>query len=151
LHRAASSYHDPNRLIWLYDVHLLISRMSESEWQDFAQIAVRFGIQDICLEPVVKSCKLFAGEMPEMALRALDKRVSTRAGRSRFEKSHLGLMIDDMRQLRGIRSRMELAREYLIPPGEYLLQRYGKTEPYWVPILYFRYLIAGLFERLTLN
>jgi hypothetical protein len=69
----------------------------------------------------------------------------------RFSNSQLALIIDDLRQLPGSRSKLELLREFLMPPGEYLLYRYGKEGWYWIPLLYFRYLFGGFFERVSLR
>lgn len=69
----------------------------------------------------------------------------------RFEDSALGLIIDDLKQLADVRSRFELVREYLFPSGDYLLNRYDKKGRVWVPLLYFRYLLVGVFERVSLK
>jgi hypothetical protein len=150
VHRAAGSYH-PDRLIWLYDIHLLVSGMSESELGDFAHMAIRSGTRSICLEAVDKSCRCFVTEAAETLMQALSESASKEVARSRLAGSQLALIIDDLRELPDTRTRFDLMREYLFPPADYLLRRYGKRGAYWVPVLYVRYLLTGMFERLTLN
>jgi hypothetical protein len=63
----------------------------------------------------------------------------------------MALMLDDLRSLEGGRIRVAYCREYLFPPKSYLLQRYGKTQTYWLPVLYLRYVLGGVFEKVVLR
>ena len=62
-------------------------------------------------------------------------------------KGRMGLLFDDMRQLEGHSERVELLRELLLPRGHELLRHYGKTNRWWLPVLYLRRLGRGLSER----
>ena len=72
------------------------------------------------------------------------------AGRG-YKGSQLALMMDDLRSLPGVRNKIEYFSEYLFPPKDYLLQRYGKTARSWLPVLYFRYILGGLYEKIALR
>ena len=147
IHRAAGTYHDPNRLVWLYDVHLLVHGMGEPELNRFAERAVEAGVQDICLEAFRRAERLFGTELPVPLLQAMKEPAAQAVlpgGSGKFS-----LIVDDLREMPDARGRLDLLSEYLWPPADYLLQRYGKTGAYWVPVLYVRYLFSGIFERLS--
>jgi len=151
LHRAGSTYHDPNRLIWLFDIHLLVSRMTGNEQLEFAGETVRKDVQNICLDAVQKSEQLFQTGMSHQAQELLGTEAGRDSGDGRFSNSQLALIIDDFRQLPDLSSRLGMVREFLFPPGNYLLSRYQKTGWYWVPFLYLRYFLAGAYSRITLH
>ena len=151
LHRAGNPNHDPDRLIWLYDIHLLISGLPEPELLEFAELAVRSGLQEICLEPVEKCRDYFKTRVSGSALELLTSNPAVRSGRRGYRGSQMALVMDDLRSLAGGRKRMAYCREYLFPPKDYLLQRYGKTQFYWLPVLYFRYVLGGVFEKIVLR
>ena len=88
--------------------------------------------------------------MPDGILQSLS--ASSRAHQSRrFADSQLALIIDDLRQLPGWSSKLDLLREYLAPPGDYLLDRYQRNGRWWIPVLYLKYFFGGLFERIPLR
>jgi len=152
MHRAGNPNHDPDRLIWLYDIHLLVSAMPETELLEFASRAVGENLQEICSDALEKASACFATGLPVGAMELLATPVEP--GDSfdqRLTDSQLGLIIDDLRDLPDIRSRLELLREYLAPSGAYLLERYNKQNPLWVPWLYLRYLLGGFAQRISLH
>jgi hypothetical protein len=152
MHRAGNPAHDPDRLIWLFDIHLLASRMPEAELLEFAGRAVDENLQEICREALEKAAACFATGLPAGVMELLAAPVTAPDSfNQRFSNSQLGLIIDDLRELPDMRSRGALIREYLAPPGDYLLNRYGKEKRIWVPLLYCRYLAGGVIDRLSLK
>lgn len=151
LHRAANPNHDADRLIWIYDLHLILNRMTEVETLEFANLAVRFNIQAICLESIEKASQNFKTKVPQSALSVLRTPVPARTPAGAYTGSQLALMMDDLRLLRGGRNRLDYVREFLFPPADYLLRRYGKTGHHWTPVLYCRYWFGGVLEKITLR
>jgi len=151
VHRAGSQYHDPNRLIWLYDIHLLLSAMPESELLEFVQRAVKENVQTICLDAIERTMACFATSVPDLVLKTLSVPSGAESFDRRYADSPLALIADDLRQLPDMASKLELLREYLAPPGDYLLNRYKRQGRWWIPVLYFRYFFGGLFERISLR
>ena len=143
--------HDADRLIWLYDIHLLVSALSEAELFEFAQRAVDENIQAICRDAIEKSRQCFATSVPGQVEEILSAPAKVGSIHQRFSDSQLALIFDDIKQLPDVKSRFELVWEYLVPPGDYLLNRYGKKGWFWVPALYLRYLFGGIFERVSLR
>lgn len=151
LHRAGNPRHDPDRLVWLYDVHLLLAHMSEADQAGFARLAVINDVQALCAEPIEKCGRLFRTENARSVLERL--RAPVRAGslRRRFRESQLGLMVDDLMKMGSGKTRMDYLKEFLLPPRAYLLEHYGKTSGFWLPVLYFRYILGGFFEKILLR
>ena len=151
VHRAGSERHDPNRLIWLYDIHLLISAMPKSELLEFAHRAVRENVQAICCEAIDRTVACFATSVADQVLEILSAPSVTESAGHRYDNSPLALIFDDLKQLPDMASRLDLLREYLMPPGDYLLNRYHREGRLWIPVLYLRYFFGGLFERISLR
>jgi len=151
MHRMGSSRHDPDRLIWLYDIHLLVSGMSEAALRGFAEKAVEKGIQAVCLQGVEKAVACFSTQLPAAVIEVLSETTKRSAFRQWFAHSHLGLNIDDLRQLPDMQSRLALIRELFLPPADYLLGKYEKENKLWVPALYIRYFLQGVIQRIALT
>ena len=151
MHRAGTIPNHPDRLIWLYDMHLLISAMAPEDLSRFAERAGRAHILDECRDAVNECIRRFSTPVPPDIQSSLSAQETGQSGSGRYEGSQLALIIDDLRQMPDWKSRRDLMREFLFPPGDYLLFRYGKENRYWIPWLYCRYLFGGLLERLSLR
>ena len=57
-------------------------------------------------------------------------------------------MVSDIRSLPSWRDRLRLAREHLLPPGDYVLKKYGRSGRVWLPALYLHRAIAGAWRLL---
>ena len=63
LHRVAHHF-DPPTLIWLYDIHLLVSSMSEEEAARFVALAVDSGLATICVRGIALAQHHFRTPLP---------------------------------------------------------------------------------------
>lgn len=151
MHRFGNQGHDRDRLIWLYDIHLLVSAMSINDLTEFTEKAVRKNIQEACSDALEKCHQYLATAVPNHVLCALRSPAQPESFRSHYSYSQLALLMDDFRHLPGARSRFGFLREFFMPPADYLLFRYGKEGWYWVPVLYLRYLLGGFIDRATLR
>ena len=151
MHRAGNPDHDPDRLIWLYDIHLLVSVMPDVQLLRFAQLAVAEHIQGICREAIDKASLYFATRVPAKVQEVLLLPGPDRSPFQRFSRSQLALIFDDLKELPDAASRWELVREFLFPSEKYLLTRYGKEGRGWLPFLYLRYVFGGFFSRVFLR
>ena len=151
LHLAASSDDKSPRLIWLYDIHLLLHSMDEFELSDFVQMAVTKKVQDICLTAIRKAQAYFETELSADCCYILSSSIGRITLVQRFKESNLGLLVNDFRVLPGMSCKMKLFKELFWPsPGE-LLTRYHKKHVFWIPCLYCRQIIAGAVNRLLLR
>jgi hypothetical protein len=151
MHRDGSQRHDRDRLIWIYDIHLLFSTLSPDEQLHFASEAVARNIQACCLGGLERSTELFATVVPVTVLETLKIPEPPVGIRGRLARSNLGLLVDDWKHLAGWSERKKLAAELFAPSGDSLLRKYGKQGRKWIPWLYLRQVTSGLVQRLTLR
>lgn len=64
-------HRDHERLIWLYDIHLLASRLAPPEFDGFARLALRKGVATICAHELNLACVRLGTRVPERVMGAL--------------------------------------------------------------------------------
>ena len=151
MHRKGSVQHDEDRLIWLYDIHLLLGAMTPGQLDEFAVRAVNKQVQAACLDGLQRAQACFntlvAGAVIDILTAA--ERAANRSGR--FAGSNLSLLIDDLRRLPGRQARWSLVGELFFPPADSLVRKYSTSKRRWLPLLYLRHILGGLSARLTLR
>ena len=115
------------RLIWLYDIHRLASRLSPGEWDAFAALAVRRRVAAVCTRELGLARTRLATRLPRGPLEALA------AARREAEPSAAYLepgrrWSDELRSnLGGLprwRDRLRLLREVAFPAPAYMRRAY---------------------------
>ncbi len=157
LHRAGNLENlgnNQDRLIWLYDIHLLLSGMSEATMMRFAHRAVTKNVQRVCLEAVCETRYRFATKVPEEIISILSSSPEKDSLKRKFRASFFGLIVDDLCCLPDTKTQFALIRELLFPPPDELLRKYGKVNApqgrgeIRLPLLYGYYLAEGLLKRI---
>ncbi len=151
MHRCGSQRHDPNRLIWIHDLHVLLSSMSRQQLDAFCAVSTECGVSDIVLDGLAVCMQRFGTAVPHWLLQALAEAERVAPARSRFQTSQLKLLMDDFAQLPAGKSRRGLVRDLFTPPQDSLLRRYGKTHAVWLPFLYCRQIVGGIVSRMMLR
>jgi len=148
IHRVA--HHDRSwRLIWLYDMQLLIEAMDDDEASTLIDVAAQAGLISVLTDGVKAVDHAFGSRATRdlvarlaphdsLATRELTRRV-TRKGAGR-----LSMFVTDLRALRGLSARVHFIRDNLFPPKAWLRKHFGRTanEPIALPFL--RRLGSGL-------
>jgi hypothetical protein len=114
-------------LIWIYDVHLLASRLSEREFEQFTELAFAKHVSTICSHQLTVARKCLGTRIPVSAM--------TRLGAfnaSEPSAAYLGPnrgwgdeLISNMRGLPRWSDRLRLMREMALPGPTYVLKAYG--------------------------
>ncbi len=151
MHRCGSQRHDQNRLIWIHDLHVLLSNMSRQQLDAFCEVSIECGVSDIVLDGLAASRQRFGTAVPRWLGQALAEAARLAPARSRFQTSQLKLLMDDFAQLPAGKSRRGLVRDLFTPPQDSLLRRYGKTHAVWLPFLYCRQIVGGIVSRMMLR
>lgn len=150
MHRAGSAWHDANRLIWIYDIHLMVEQMNPAELVAFSEKAVNLNVQAVCHEGLNKSRMLFGTLISDPVAERLA--VPQNSGLAKkFARSNLALLLDDWRALHNSNARGGLLHELFLPDSETLLQKYRKRRHWWLPLLYLRHAVGGLANRISLK
>jgi len=135
---------DANRLIWLYDIHLLSRSMSQKKWQKFISIAIDKELCGICLEGLQQAVLSFGTSIPETVLlelaeQAKDEKITADVGTSRCR-----LELTNFHELPNLRQRFQYLREHLFPDREYMMRKNWTKNRLWLPYLYIKRIAQGL-------
>jgi len=139
VHRAG--HHPGSRnLLWLYDLHLLDSRLTAAERRQFEAILATRGLNSIAAEGMSLARRSFddqaEAEAPSGCSPAADHRV-----RPWTQAEVLRL---DLQALPDWRTRGRLLREHLLPPSSYMRAKYGVQSNVMLPALYLWRALHGM-------
>jgi hypothetical protein len=133
-----------DRLIWLYDIHLLVSRMSAEELDRFAALAVRKRIQSLCHDALLRTGECFATPIPSGVLAQLNHSGPVEPSARYLTGGRIRLMVEDLRALDAWADRVDWVRELAFPPARYMRWKYRNAGIGWLPILYLRRGLTGI-------
>lgn len=133
-----------NRLIWLYDIHLLSESLAPKEWDAFLQGAKDKGLAATCLEGIARATACFDTKVPASVLEAL-RSAGAEAPPARYlNGSRILRRWMDFRAIGTPARQLQFVRELLFPPASYMRGKYAAAKATWLPWLYLRRTIAGI-------
>lgn len=136
-------HHDADRLIWLYDVHLLAGQLNAQEWDELASSAAKKGLCAVCLEGMRHAQACFQAVYPESVLASLATPGAEPAARY-LDGTKLRQQWMDFCALGSGSTRMRFARELFFPPPAFMRSRYADQPSAWLPWLYLRRAAGGV-------
>jgi len=145
IHRVAHHADSP-RLLWLYDIHLMASRMDREGFERFAALASEKRVAAVCAASLGLARQWFHTELPTDLMEVLAAGAATEpsaryiGGRMR----PVDVLLSDLRFLGGWRARWQLIREHLFPPPSYMLERYAVSNRMLLPALYAHRVLRGM-------
>jgi hypothetical protein len=147
MHRVAH-HHSHDRLIWLYDIHLLSAALSREQAGSFVQLAVRSGISAVCLKGLSVSREKFLTVVSGELINEL-RRAQTRHGHepsavyvgTRLRK--VDVLLSDLAVLNSWSQRARLLTQHVFAPASYMQKVYGVSGRAWLPVLYAWRFITG--------
>ena len=145
VHAAAHHTRRP-RLIWLYDLHLLCTRMSADDMDRAVAGAGVTGLSALCAAALRETQQTFDTQIAAgvfEALDAIDPRTEAPARYVEASGGKLDTLVSDLRSLRSWQARGRLIREHVFPPAEYMLRVYRTSHRSWLPALYVHRAITG--------
>lgn len=145
LHRSAH-HHNSDRLIWLYDIHLLASSLSTEEWSLTLNAATERRLEDFVRAGLDAAAAQFATPIPHAVREALEKAAADRAPEiSQFApgRAEVRLLLSDFRHLSGWSDRIRFVREHLLPSPAYMAHRYRTANRAVLPFLYLHRIVTG--------
>jgi hypothetical protein len=145
LHRTAH-HGTSHRLIWLYDIHLLASRLTADDWLSLRDLAASRGLSAVLAAGLDHAAECFATPVPPAVLEMLRADSSTDADVLEFlegPRPRLDVAASDWRRIPRWRDRTRFLRDHLFPPPSYMAHRYGTTSHAVLPLLYLRRILAG--------
>jgi Uncharacterised nucleotidyltransferase len=145
LHRTAH-HGNSERLIWLYDIHLLASALDDIGWQSLMDLSSRRGLSAVVAAGLHRATEYFRTDVPSSVIERLhadrtndeDVLDFLEGPRPRFDVAK-----SDWRRIPRWRDRSRFLREHLFPPASYIAQRYGTTSQIALPFLYGHRIVVG--------
>jgi hypothetical protein len=137
-----------DRLIWLYDLHLLAGSFNERDWRSFIALAQAKGLRAICADGLATAHRCFATNVPEYAFAALARDDVREPASDYLGASPARQLWMDYRALPGIGRKARYLRDLVFPPAEFMRSKFAGEGGQWLPWLYVRRAVAGAWRRL---
>ena len=144
VHRLAH-HHGQDRSIWLYDLKLLVERLTPESWTVLQQLACEQRIAGFCLDGLRATRSRFGTGIPQPVEEALASAAPHEPSRAYVDGpvSRRDGLMTDLAALPSWRDRARLLREHAFPPAAYMQQRYGITARWLLPALYVHRIATG--------
>jgi hypothetical protein len=139
---------EANRLIWLWDIHLLVGGLSPAEWEDFVTFATRKGVRAICLDGIHVTRRAFHTAVPQWVLNRLAAPGPAELSAGYLTPGRWRHQLLELRALESWGQRLRLAREWVFPPADYVLRKYQRQNRLLLPWLYLRRAFGGIVARI---
>jgi hypothetical protein len=136
IHRVAH-HHDSDRLIWLYDLHLLRERMSRVEHEAFWRRAGERRVVAICERSIELADEWFSRAPHDRAADWLDAVPDDEPSAAFLDRNRTraAVLAGDLKAL-GWRARLERLRDLALPPADYMRASFPGASRYALPWLY---------------
>jgi hypothetical protein len=148
VHRITNkSKNTADRLIWLYDVHLLSQGLSDTQWQNLVQMCLSKDLSGIVLQGLQVSQKTLASSLPSKYIDQL--RINTLNGSDPFTQNSRRIQMywEDFVRNNGIENKLTQIRERVFPPADYMLKRYDLKARRWLVFYYLKRIINVIIKR----
>src|SRR5260221_1906479 len=144
VHRAG--HHPGSRnLLWIYDLHVLASRLTPEAMTQVQEIAVTRGLGAIAADGLAPARDRFGAARLGPVIDALRARAPHRDDAVVIEGqwTQAGVLRLDLDALPSWRARGRLILEHLLPSASYMRARYGVRSNLWLPGLYVWRVLLG--------
>jgi hypothetical protein len=143
VHRAAH-HASSDELLWLYDIHLVASRLTAEEWAAALRVATRARVAAVVRNGLDLASRAFGPCAPAPVLTAL---AAVRPAPSvlflRRDLRPFDRLRADVAAL-GAAGGARLIAEHLFPPASYMREKYGLRSGAQLPFAYARRLVGGV-------
>ncbi len=146
LHRVAH-HQDAADLVWLWDIHLLASRLTEPESARFVDLAAHRAMRAVCSRGLELASARFATPRLAAVFAAL------RAGAGAVREPSAEFLGGGMRQVdilhrdliavAGWRARLQLLSAHLVPSAAYMRSIYPRCPSLMLPLAYLHRMVRG--------
>jgi len=142
------AHHEPDRLIWLLDIALFARELTPTDWDQLVELAASRELCQVCLDTFRSASSRAGAQVPDAVVAALSspapkERVWRYLNAGRVQRHWM-----DARAIPTIRGRTQYARSLLFPGADYMRQKYAAASPQWLPYLYARRALGGIFKAL---
>jgi putative nucleotidyltransferase-like protein len=134
------------RLIWLYDIHLIAGSLDAAAREEVVRLSSERGLLEVMAVGVMAAAACFGTTLPALFVDRLRAASDADSEVRRFlagPRRPIEIAASDWRHLRGVVARVVFLREHLFPCTDFIRRRYGVTTPLALPFLYAHRLARG--------
>lgn len=132
-----------DRLLWLYDIHLLAGGLDQAGWRWLAELSAAKGQCTVVLDGLLKCVAMLGTRIPAPALHALEAGARHEDFRIEQVSSRWRSDLQNLRALPHWGARLRLLREHLFPSPAYMLAKYERSNQALLPVLYLRRMVRA--------
>lgn len=141
------AYYDGDRLIWLYDIHLLVGRMLPAQFDEFVAQATEKGLRAVCLEGIERARGYFHTPVADGIMLALSRSGPPEAVARYLNGGHLLQIWMDFRALDSVYRQFQFLKETVFPPASYMRAKNPDAVFSSLPWLYLRRSAGGMWKH----
>jgi hypothetical protein len=142
------AHYSADRLIWLYDIHLLSTVLSSTQWHDVVRLAKDKGLCASCLSGLERARACFHSNYPEFVLVALAEPGDKERPTTYLNSGNVRQQWMDFCAIDGLSNKLQFLRELVWPSAAYMRSKYSGSAA-WLPWLYARRACGGVVKRLN--
>ncbi len=146
LHRTAH-HGTTTRLLWLYDIHLLATTLSDRDWHTVVERADLSGLTPVVVAGLEHAGARLGTVVPASVLARLRAaNVVVEPDMRAFLQgtpSQIQVAASDWRRIAGVSARLQFLREHVFPPASYMRHRYRSSSRAVLPFLYAHRAVTG--------
>jgi hypothetical protein len=135
------------RTIWVHDIHLLASRLTDADLDRFVDLAVERRVAAICASQLALAAARFGTAVPDRIVARLESQRSSEPSTAYLQPGRRwhDELLANVRGYARTADRLRLLREVLLPPPRYILDSYalGPLAYVLLPLLYVHRLLLG--------
>ncbi len=140
-----------DRLIWLYDIHLLAESFTEQQWQTLIQLAENHSLCGPCLDGINKTHEFFKTAIPDsihhrFKAGALKEGFNPKNAQIRWRYKWLAF-----RHLPSTTIRLRWLLQYVFPDIQYMRNRYHFKKNIYLPWFYGVRIVQEIFKEIILK
>ena len=153
LHRAGNNqFMEPgfgDRLIWLYDFHLLVEAMTDDNRARFARLAEARRVVAIAVDGLRHCADAFRSPRVEALMRELERSPVATSGAAFLRAGRIGREWLELRAIPTSRDRLTYLANRLVPSADYMRERFPDEGNRALPLLHARRWLQGIDGRLS--
>jgi hypothetical protein len=137
-----------DRLIWLYDIHLMLPKFTDADWADLLQLCRSQETADLCLNAFAEATQLLGSCVPSDILAALKAERQDGAPKLYLTNGSVRQKFaSDLRALPTIIEKLYYLRYILFPSKAYIYAKYPEMSGKSAALLYMRRIIAAALRK----
>ena len=148
-HRAGHFSHSGDRLIWLYDIHLLCQALTEEQISTFYDKARELEIVTLCVDAITTAKSWFNTMLPPGLDLLFQSETGNESSTLYLQSGRMdGIKNHALLELKGMSSWQERIRFLLqnaFPPPKYMFWRYNRKQKSILPWLYCKRFVEGVY------